>query len=65
MKPFTDLSYGAQVKRLKLLASQALLKYDLGEVQIVRLGHGENTTFRVEVTSLVHRCRRSSWSLAR
>lgn len=52
MRPFADISYDAQVKRLKRLALLALLNYDLGEVQLVRLGHGENTTFRVEEVAL-------------
>lgn len=49
MKRFIDLSYGGQVKRLKRLAQQALLNYNLGQVQLVGLAHGENTTFKVEV----------------
>lgn len=54
MRPFADISYDAQVKRLKRLAQVALLNYDLGEVQLVRLGHGENTTLRVEVALSVY-----------
>lgn len=49
MKRFTDLSYEGQVKRLKQLARQALLNYNLGQVQLINLAHGENTTFKVEV----------------
>ena len=49
MKQFTNLSYRGQVKRLKLLAQQALLNYNLGQVELVSLAHGENTTFKVDV----------------
>lgn len=49
MKRFTNLSYRGQVKRLKRLARQVLLNYNLGQVHLVSLSHGENTTFRVEV----------------
>lgn len=49
MKQFTNLSYGGQVKRLKRLARQALLNYNLGHLHLVNLAHGENTTFKVEV----------------
>ncbi|MDF5733786.1 MAG: hypothetical protein PUP92_38895 [Rhizonema sp. PD38] len=48
MKPFAELSYSGQVKRLKRLAQSALLKYNLGESRLVCLSHGENTTFKVE-----------------
>ncbi len=65
MKPFADISYDAQVKRLKRLAQVALLNYNLGEVQLVRLGHGENTTFRVEVALSVHQSDKSLSSKTR
>lgn len=48
MKPFADLSYGGQVKRLKQVALKALLNYNLGQVSLISLDHGENTTFKVE-----------------
>lgn len=51
VKPFADLSYTGQVKRLKQLARSALDKYDLGQVRLISLGHGENTTFKVEAQS--------------
>ncbi len=35
MKPFAELSYSSQVKRLKRLAQSALLKYNLGESRLV------------------------------
>lgn len=47
MKLFADLSYGGQVKRLKQLALKALSNYNLGQVRLVSLDHGENTTFKV------------------
>jgi Ser/Thr protein kinase RdoA (MazF antagonist) len=51
MKPFADLSYSGQVKRLKQLAQKALLNYNLASVDLVSLDHGENTTFKVKVRS--------------
>ena len=47
MKPFVDLSYGGQIKRLKQLAKQALLDYSLEEIELTTLAHRENTTFKV------------------
>ena len=48
MKPFVDLSYGGQIKRLKQLAKQALLDYDLDIKELTTLDHGENTSFKVK-----------------
>lgn len=47
MKPFIDLNYGGQIKRLKRLAKQALLDYDLEAAELTTLAHRENTTFKV------------------
>lgn len=47
MKPFKDLSYGGQIKRLKQLARQALVNYDVGTAQLTTLAHRENTTFKI------------------
>ncbi len=51
IKPFAELSYSGQVKRLKQLAESALLNYNFGNIRLVCLGHGENTTFKVEIFS--------------
>ena len=47
MKPFVDLSYGGQIKRLKQLAKQALPDYSLEAAKLTTLAHTENTTFKV------------------
>ena len=45
--PFAQASYLAQVRRLRVLADEALKLY-VRRVQACRfLGHGENTTFQV------------------
>ena len=46
MKPYIDLSYGGQIKRLKQLAKIALQDYGL-DAQLTTLAHRENTTFKV------------------
>ncbi|KYC36735.1 hypothetical protein WA1_44465 [Scytonema hofmannii PCC 7110] len=51
MKPFAELSYSGQVKRLLRLAQSALLNYNIDKSRLVCLAHGENTTFKVELGS--------------
>lgn len=48
MKQFVNLSYILELKRLKQLAKQALLDYDLEIAELQILTHGENTTFKVK-----------------
>lgn len=48
MKSFESLSYGGQIKRLRQLAKEALLNYDLEITEITTLDHGENTSFKVK-----------------
>jgi Ser/Thr protein kinase RdoA (MazF antagonist) len=48
MKPFTELTHLGQVRRLRILAAQALRAYNLQNTEFHLLQHGENTTFRVE-----------------
>ena len=48
MKNFTDLTPRGQVRRLRVLAKNALRVYNLDNAEYHRLQHGENTTFRVD-----------------
>ncbi len=50
-KPFTQVSYLSQVRRLRKLAHKALKEYPLKVKSISFLNHGENTTFRIEATN--------------
>jgi len=47
MKPFEELTYRGQVRRLRRLAQAALAGYGLGDGTLKLIGYGENTTFRV------------------
>jgi Ser/Thr protein kinase RdoA (MazF antagonist) len=47
MKAFTDLTPLGQIRRLRILAKQALHAYNLEDAEYHLLQHGENTTFRV------------------
>jgi Ser/Thr protein kinase RdoA (MazF antagonist) len=46
--PFGDLSFAAQIRRLRQLAQVALRAYDLDIVKLAPLTQTENTTFRVD-----------------
>ncbi|MGE4132718.1 MAG: phosphotransferase enzyme family protein [Bdellovibrionales bacterium] len=46
--PFHQSSYVAQVKRLRLLAEQAVLRYPIRVRHLHFIHHGENATFRVD-----------------
>ncbi len=48
MKPFQDLTYLGQVRRLRRLAQAALQYYGLADAQFKLVVHSENTTFRVD-----------------
>ncbi len=48
MKPFKELTYLGQARRLRRLAQSALAEYGLADAQLKLISHyGENTTFRV------------------
>jgi Ser/Thr protein kinase RdoA (MazF antagonist) len=47
MKPYAELTYHGQVRRVRRLAQGALEQYGLPDAQMSLVGHGENTTFRV------------------
>ncbi len=51
MKPFQDLTYLGQVRRLRRLAQAALGHYGLEDAQFKLMAHSENTTFRVDAAS--------------
>lgn len=46
-KPFVDVTARTQVARLRALAAQALVSWELGDATLRLLHHGYNTTFRV------------------
>jgi Ser/Thr protein kinase RdoA (MazF antagonist) len=48
MKPFSEVSYLAQVMRLRKLAKVALKKYPIRVKRIIFINHGENATFKVD-----------------
>jgi Ser/Thr protein kinase RdoA (MazF antagonist) len=48
MKPFSESSYLAQVRRLRRIAEQALSHYPIHVKSMRFIHHGENTTFCVE-----------------
>jgi Ser/Thr protein kinase RdoA (MazF antagonist) len=50
MTPFINLTSRGQVRRLRILARRALTAYNLHDATFRLLQHGENTTFRVDVT---------------
>jgi Ser/Thr protein kinase RdoA (MazF antagonist) len=52
MKPFDELTYLGQVRRLRLLAVAALAKYGLQDARIRLVQHGENTSFRIDARGL-------------
>ena len=47
-KPFEDLTYLGQVRRLRKLALSALDAYDIDVAQCKLIFHGENTTYRID-----------------
>ena len=54
MKPFKDLTYLGQVRRLRKLALSALEAYDVDVTECHLIFHGENTTFHVNVSDTVN-----------
>ena len=48
MKPFQELTYLGQTRRLRRLAQSALQDYGLGDARLKLIAHEENTTFRVD-----------------
>lgn len=51
MKPFAELTYPGQVRRLRRLAESALADYDFGDARLKFIDHAENTTFRVDAAT--------------
>jgi Ser/Thr protein kinase RdoA (MazF antagonist) len=47
VRPFDQLTYRGQVRRLRRLAQAALAGYGLDDARLKLIGYGENTTFRV------------------
>ncbi|MEZ4740864.1 MAG: phosphotransferase [Bdellovibrionota bacterium] len=47
MKPFSEASYLAQVKRLRCMAESAVSKYPIKNYDLKFIQHGENATFKV------------------
>jgi Ser/Thr protein kinase RdoA (MazF antagonist) len=48
VKPLEELTYLGQVRRMRRLAEAVLGEYGLDGARLTLLGHGENTTFRVD-----------------
>jgi Ser/Thr protein kinase RdoA (MazF antagonist) len=48
MKPFDELTYLGQIRRLRALAFAALDEFSLQDAHMRLVQHGENTSFRVE-----------------
>ena len=50
MKAYDDLTYLGQVRRLRRLAERAVPLFIPGDVRLTLIQHGENTTYRVDVS---------------
>jgi Ser/Thr protein kinase RdoA (MazF antagonist) len=50
-KPFAELTYRGQVRRLRQLAEKALAAYELGDARFELLNCWNNTTFRVDTAT--------------
>jgi Ser/Thr protein kinase RdoA (MazF antagonist) len=51
MKPFENLTFTGQLRRLRQLALKALTAYDIHEPYLTMLQHEGNTTFRIDLAS--------------
>jgi Ser/Thr protein kinase RdoA (MazF antagonist) len=52
VKPYEELTYLGQVRRLRRTAQLALREYGLAGARLKLLAHGENTTFRIDAPNL-------------
>jgi len=51
---FNNMTYLAQVRRLRLLAKEALKRYPIGKYELRFVNHGENTTYKVRTAKKDH-----------
>ncbi len=61
MKPLEELTYLGQVRRMRRLAEAALGEYGLEGARLKLLGHGENTTYRVDAANARFARRVEGW----
>ena len=57
LKSFDSLSYLGQTRRLRRLALHAIEEHGLRPAAVRLMGHGENTTYRVDTDSSTYLCR--------